>query len=165
MAAGTAVLTIQPPDWELSVGIDERQLSQVSPGQTVSVLVDVFPGETFTGTVRTISPSVDSRARTVEARVDVQDPRAKLKNGLSAQVAIAGAKRTGTLIVPREAVVDSSDTIVMTVVEGRARRQPVQVGIHDGRSVEIVQGLSEGTEVILSPTGILDGDVVGGGSK
>jgi membrane fusion protein (multidrug efflux system) len=163
--AGTPILSIQPPDYELIVGIDERQLSQVSPGQAVSILVDVFPGESFSGTVRIISPSVDPRSRTVSTRVDVQDPRGKLKNGLQAQVAIAGAKRTAALIVPREAVVGTADTSVMTVTDGRARKQPVQIGIQDGRSVEIVQGLSEGTEVILSPTGILDGDIVGGGSK
>ena len=87
----------------------------------------------------------------------------KLKSGLFAQVAIAGARRSGALIVPREAVVGTSDTIVMAVVDGRARRQPIQVGVQDGRSVEIVQGLAEGAEVILSPTGILDGDIVGEG--
>ena len=54
--AGTPILSIQPPDYELAVGIDERQLGQVAPGQAVSVLVDVFPGESFTGTVRAISP-------------------------------------------------------------------------------------------------------------
>ena len=159
--AGTPIVSIQPPDYEVAVAIDERQLGQVSPGQNVSVLVDVYSGESFTGTVRSISPSVDARTRTVSARVDVQDPRAKLKSGLHAQVAIAGARRTGALILPREAVVGSADTSVMTVVDGRARRQPVQVGVQDGRSVEIVQGLAEGTEVIVSPTGILDGDVVG----
>lgn len=159
--AGTPVITIQPPDYELAVSIDERQLGQVSPGQAVSVLVDVFPGESFTGTVRTISPTVDPRARTIPARVDVQDPRTKLKSGLQAQVAIAGTKRTGTLVVPREAIVGTADASVMTVVDGRARKQPVQIGIQDGRSVEILQGVGEGAEVILSPTGILDGDVVG----
>jgi HlyD family secretion protein len=158
---GTAIATIQPPDYEVDVAVDERQIAQVAPGQTVSVLVDVYPGESFTGTVRTVSPSVDSRSRTIAARVDVQDPRGKLKSGLSAQVAVAGARRTGTLIVPREAIVGAADTSVMTVVDGRARRQPVQVGVQDGRSAEIVQGLSEGVEVILAPTGIVDGDVVG----
>jgi len=67
--------------------------------------------------------------------------------------------------VPREAILGSTDTSIMTVVDGRARKQPVQIGIQDGRSVEIVQGLSEGAEVILSPTGILDGDAVAAGSK
>src|SRR5262249_39556488 len=105
--AGTAILSIQPPDYELAVAIDERQLSQVSPGQAVNILVDVFPGESFTGTVRTISSSVDPRARTVAAKVDVQDPRTKLKSGLQAQVAVAGAKRTGALLLPREAIVGS----------------------------------------------------------
>ena len=159
--AGTKIVSIQPPDYEISVSIDERQLGQVSPGQNVSVLVDVYSGESFTGTVRSVSPSVDGRTRTVAARVDVQDPRAKLKSGLHAQVAVAGARRTGTLIVPREAIIGTTDISVMAVVDGRARQQRVQVGVQDGRSVEIVQGLGEGSEVILAPTGILDGDVVG----
>ena len=161
VAAGTPIVSIQPPDYEIAVAIDERQLGQVSPGQNVSVLVDVYAGESFTGTVRSISPSVDARTRTVSARVDVQDPRTKLKSGLHAQVAIAGARRSGALIVPREAVIGTADTSVMTVVDGRAHLQPVQVGVQDGRSVEVVQGLAEGTEVILAPAGILDGDVVG----
>ncbi|MFN8632781.1 MAG: efflux RND transporter periplasmic adaptor subunit [Chloroflexota bacterium] len=162
VGAGAPIVSIQPPDYEVEVGIDERQLGQVSPGQAVSVLVDVYSGESFTGSVRTISPSVDPRARTVAARIDVQDPRAKLKSGLHAQVAVAGARRSGTLLVPRDAIVGTTDTSVMTVVDGRARKQNVQVGVQDGRNVEVLQGLPEGAEVILSPTGILDGDVVGG---
>jgi multidrug efflux pump subunit AcrA (membrane-fusion protein) len=158
---GTPIVSIQPHDYEISVSIDERQLGQLSPGQTVGVQVDVYPGESFTGTVRVVSPSVDPRTRTVASRVDVQDPRTKLKSGLHAQVAVAGARRSGALIVPREAVTGTADASVMAVVDGRARRQPVQVGVQDGRSVEIVQGVAEGTEVILTPTGILDGDVVG----
>ncbi|MCC7368234.1 MAG: efflux RND transporter periplasmic adaptor subunit [Chloroflexi bacterium] len=165
VAPGTAIVTLQPPDYEIQVAIDERQLAQVATGQTVGVLVDVYPGESFTGTVRSISPSVEARTRTVAARVDVQDPRAKLKSGLFAQVAIAGGKRSGALIVPREAVVGTSDLAVMAVLDGRARRQAVQIGVQDGRSVEITQGVAEGTEVILTPTGILDGDVVGGEGK
>jgi HlyD family secretion protein len=161
VAAGTAILSIQPPDYELAISIDERQIAQVVPGQNVSVLVDVFSGESFTGTVRTVSPSVDPRTRTVAARVDVQDPRNKLKSGLHAQVAVAGTRRSGALTLPREAIVGTADTSVMTVVDGRARKQPVQIGVQDGRSVEIVQGLAEGTEVILAPAGILDGDIVG----
>lgn len=159
--AGAQIASIQPPDYEIGVAIDERQLGQVTPGQNVSVLVDAYPGESFTGTVRTMSPSVDGRTRTVAARVDVLDPRAKLKSGLHAQVAVAGTRRTGTLLVPREAIVGTTDTSVMAVVDGRAHQQRIQVGVQDGRSVEIVQGLAEGTEVILAPTSILDGDMVG----
>ncbi|MGE3269061.1 MAG: efflux RND transporter periplasmic adaptor subunit [Chloroflexota bacterium] len=161
--AGAVLVTVQAPDYDIGVTIDERQLGQVTVGQNVSVLVDVYPGESFTGTVRTISPSVDARTRTVAARVDVQDPKGRLKSGLFAQVAIAGARRSGALVVPREAIVGTSDPVVMAVVDGRAHRQPVQVGVQDGRNVEVVQGLSEGVEVILSPTGILDGDIVGEG--
>ncbi len=161
VGTGSPVVSVQPPDYEMVVSIDERQLGQIAPGQNVSVLVDVYSGESFTGTVRSIAPSVDPRTRTVAARVDVQDPRGKLKSGLLAQVAVAGARRSGALIVPREALFGSPDLNVLTVAEGRARKQPVQIGVQDGRSVEVTQGLSEGAEVILSPVGILDGDIIG----
>lgn len=74
---------------------------------------------------------------------------------------LPGARRSGALIVPREAIVGAGDISVLTVVDGRARKQPVQIGVQDGRSVEITQGLAEGTEVIVTPVGILNGDMIG----
>ncbi|MCC6179921.1 MAG: efflux RND transporter periplasmic adaptor subunit [Chloroflexi bacterium] len=161
LPAGAAVMSIQPLDYELTVSVEERQLSQVKLGQTVSVLVDAYPGESFTGTIRSLAPVVDPRTRLVTTRIDVADPQTKLKSGLYAQAAIAGNRRSGALLVPREALLPGQDPSVMLVVDNRARRQAIQVGVSDGRSVEILQGLAEGAEVILSPAGILDGDLLG----
>ena len=72
---------------------------------------------------------------------------------------IAAGRRQSTIVVPREAVLGrDSDAAVYTVVEGRARRQSVQLGLNDGRMVEVLNGIPEGAEVILSPVGIRDGE-------
>jgi multidrug efflux pump subunit AcrA (membrane-fusion protein) len=92
-------------------------------------------------------------------KVEVTDPQFKLKGGMFANVSIAAGRKQGTLVVPREAVVGREpDAAVYAVVDGRYRRQPVQVGLHDGRMIEILSGLSDGAEVVLSPTALRDGD-------
>ena len=159
VAAGTPLLTIQPPDYELVLGVEDRQLGQIHVGQGVNVVVDAYPGESFTGTLRSIAPTVDLRTRTVAAKVDVLDPQMKLKAGLFAQAALASGRKPGTLLLPREAIVGGPEPSVLLVVDGRAQRRPVQLGVSDGRNVEILQGVSEGAEVAL-PIGVADGDLV-----
>jgi membrane fusion protein, multidrug efflux system len=126
----------------------------------VSLSVDAYPGEAFSGTVRSIAPNVDVRTRTVAAKVDVLDPQVKLKSGLFAQAAIPGPRRQGVLVVPRDALLPGAETAVMQLVDGRARRQLVQLGATDGRNVEILQGLAEGAEVIAPPLGVAEGDLI-----
>jgi HlyD family secretion protein len=161
IGAGTPVVRIQPPDYELILTVEERQIGQLQIGQGVNVVVDAYPNESFSGTVRSLAPTVDLRTRTVAAKVDVLDPQLKLKAGLFAQTAIAGQRRQNALLVPREAIVAGVDPSVMQVVDGRVRRQTILTGVSDGRIVEVVQGLAEGAEVVLSPAGLVDGDPVG----
>ena len=160
VAAGTPLMTIQPLDFELVLAVEDRQLHLMSVGQGVTVVVDAYPNESFTGTIRSIAPSVDPRTRTVATKVDVVDPRLKLKVGLFAQAAIAGPRRPNTLLLPREAILPGPEASVMQVVDGRLRRHPVQLGVSDGRNVEILQGLPEGAEIAVG-AGLVDGDLVG----
>jgi hypothetical protein len=90
----------------------------------------------------------------------VLDPHAKLKTGQFAQAAIAGQRRQGVLVVPREAIVPGQDSSVLQVVDGRARRVTVQTGVGDGRQVEILQGIAEGSEVVAPAAGLADGDLI-----
>ncbi len=160
VAAGTPLLSIQPPDYELVLAVEDRQLSQLQIGHGMNVVVDAYPGESFNGTLRSIAPTVDVRTRTVAAKVDVLDPQLKLKAGLFAQAAVQSGRKPGALLLPREAVVSGPESSVLLVVEGRAQRRPVQLGVTDGRNVEILQGVSEGAEIVL-PVGVADGDLVG----
>jgi len=160
VAVGSAVATIQPQHYELHVAVEERQLSQARAGLGASVTVDAYPGESFSGTVRSVAPSVDPRTRTVATRIDVADPQAKLKAGLIGQVAIVGDRRSGALVVPREAIASGPEPSVMQVIDGRVRRVLVRLGMTDGRVVEVVQGLGEGMSIVALPTGIGDGDLV-----
>jgi multidrug efflux pump subunit AcrA (membrane-fusion protein) len=162
VGAGAPIVTLQPPEFEVVLAVEERNLGYIHVGQGVSIGIDAYPGDAFGGTIRSVSPAIDVRARTAVTRIDVLDPRGKLKSGMFANVVIPAVRRQAALVIPREALLPGPETVVMQVIDGRARRQPVLVGVGDGKSIEILQGLAEGSEVVLSPLAILEGDVVVG---
>jgi HlyD family secretion protein len=164
-----SVMTLIPPDMQVVVRADETQLGQLQVGQSVNLSVESFPREAFAGTLKSIAPMLDARTRSVAVMIDVSDPQSKLKAGMFAQLAIQLGQRAATLMVPKEAVlrlgsVDPSapvQTVVFTVTESRVHKQLVSLGATDGKNVEIVQGLPEGTDVVLNPRpDFLEGELI-----
>ncbi len=95
---GAVVITLaRANDLTITVYIPEDRYGEVSLGQSVDVTVDSFPGQTFTATVIYISDKAEFTPRnvqTVEGRkstvfaikLRVDDPEAKLKAGMPADV-------------------------------------------------------------------------------
>ena len=98
VAPGGVVMVIgQLAEVELVVYIPETEYGKVNLGDQVSIIVDSFPGETFTGTVVQISDKAEFTPRnvqTVEGRratvygikISVPNPDLKLKPGMPADV-------------------------------------------------------------------------------
>jgi multidrug efflux pump subunit AcrA (membrane-fusion protein) len=161
VAPGTPLLTVVPPNFQVIVPLPETQVGNVAVGQPVRLGVDAFPGQEFTGAVKAIAPAVDPRTRRVAVRVEISDPAFKLKSGMFAQVAISSPPRRGSLLLPKEALLDHvGESVVYQVIEGRARRQVVQVGAVDSQNIEILAGLSEGAEVVISNSAQVEGAAV-----
>jgi len=158
---GSPLVTVIPPNFEVIVQLPESQTGQVAVGQPVKLGVDAYPGQEFTGAIKAIAPAIDPRTRFLALRVEVADPGFKLKSGMFAQLAVSAPPRRGALLVPKEAfLARGSDSSVYQVVDGRARRQPVQAGVSDGQNVEILAGLAEGAEVVVTPAGQTDGAAI-----
>jgi membrane fusion protein, macrolide-specific efflux system len=66
--------------------------------------------------------------------------------GLAAQITIAGGKAENVLVAPTTAVKGSAETGVVWFVlpDGTTEERPVKLGMNDGSSVEVVEGLAEG---------------------
>jgi RND family efflux transporter MFP subunit len=140
------VVRVNPLRVQLTV--PEQFVSAVGVGQTVSFEVDAFPGRTFEGRVRYVSPALEatSRALTVEAVVD--NPVHELKPGLFATARIEQPTRTPGVMVPAEAVQTTAGTSrVFVVVGDRVEERVVTTGQTVGASVEIARGLKAGERV------------------
>src|SRR5206468_1835940 len=98
------IVTLVPPALELVVNVEESQLGQVAEGQSVQLQVPAFPSQTFTGKVKSIAPTVDSKSRTAAVRVEPKDDSSKLRAGMFARLSIITAAKSNALIVPKEAI-------------------------------------------------------------
>src|SRR5262249_22259994 len=85
--------------------VPERFAHELAAGQSVQIQVDAFPGQTFSGTLARISPSVnrDNRSISVEAVVENGDRR--LKPGFFANASIVTRAEDEALMVPQTAIV------------------------------------------------------------
>lgn len=63
----------------------ESDLAWLRYGQSVSFTVEPFGDEAFTGQVAFISPVLDEQTRTVRVRVNVENPRGRLRPGMFAR--------------------------------------------------------------------------------
>jgi RND family efflux transporter MFP subunit len=164
------ILTLIPPELQLPIQVDESQAPFLELGQTVAVSVESMPQDAFSGVVKSIAPVLDPRTRTLAVKIEVGDPRGRLKPGMFAQLAIQTSQRQGIVVVPKEAVtrISNSDSGpvqygVFVVSDNRVKRTRVVPGVSDGKNVEITQGLVEGLDVVLNPRAdLLDGELISG---
>ena len=136
---------------EVELTVPAQFVSVVAAGRAVRFEVDAYPGETFVGQVRFVSPSVAAatRALTLEAIVPNGDNR--LKPGFFATAQIEQATMLPGLLVPAAAVRTVSGTARVFVVNGdRVEERVVMVGQVVGERVEVTSGVKAGERVVAS---------------
>jgi membrane fusion protein (multidrug efflux system) len=146
---GTKVATvvrINPLRLELTV--PEQYLAAIQSGASLELAVDAYPGRTFKGQVRFVSPALraDQRALTIEAIVPNAD--GGLKPGLFATAAIQLPGSARALCVPAAAVRNLAGSTRLYVVRGdRVQERIVTLGQTVDDAIEIADGVGEGDEV------------------
>ncbi len=140
--------------------VPEALSAAVRPGTPVEARVAAFPGETFRGRVAAILPELNVETRTVRARIELANPRARLAPGMFASLAFAPPAARAALLVPSEAVIRTGTrTVVIRADEnGMFRPVDVEAGAESGGDTEIVQGLAEGDRVVLSGQFLIDSE-------
>lgn len=132
--------------------LPERDLPKVKRGSAVRVLPDALPDREFLGRISALYPKVDPVTRTFRVEVVLENPKGELKPGMFVKARVFLGKETA-LLVPREAVmrmIGTGKEYCFLVAEGRAQHREVVTGGRFGDKVEVLQGLSEGDEVVVS---------------
>ncbi len=130
----------------------ESDLSRIVLGQDVEFSVEAFPGHGFHGEVAYIDTRVDGQSRTVQVRLNVDNPDGRLVPGMFVQ---AQVKRTidvaqQTLIIPASAplLTGKRALVYVEVKEGVYEGREVVLGSRNGDFYEVRFGLSEGEKVV-----------------
>jgi len=166
--AGTVVREnqeiIKLPDFsqmKVDARIHESKISDLRPGLPALIRIDAFPDRVFHGVVDTVSsvplpgrwPNFDLKE--YEASIRITDDTTQieqLKPGLTANVEIIIDQREGVLQVPVQAIVTVGDLhFAYVLTEKGPERRRIKIGDTNDTHMEILDGLTEGEEVILNP--------------
>jgi membrane fusion protein (multidrug efflux system) len=149
---GTPIVNLEKIDsLKLDFRVPETVLTQVSAGQSVKMTVDAYPGRVFPGVVYAIDPQVDVNGRSLRIRARLPNPDMALRPGLFARVIIKGLEEREVVRVPEAAVVPQGDAmLVYTIVGGKAKENKVKVGRRRAGEVEILEGIEDGMQVVVS---------------
>jgi HlyD family secretion protein len=152
---GTQFLVLDGVEtFQVVVPFAEADASRVSSGQNVDVTFDAVPDLTRRGTVLGVGPAASASSGVISYYVTVvlneTDPR--LRNGQTALAAIRTEELRDVLAVPNSAVRRSGgQTTVMVVGPGGVRRTvPFQAGEVGDTMTQVVSGLSEGDQVVVT---------------
>ena len=164
---------------EMTLSIDELDISTVEVGQAVQITADAVEGKTFTGTVTKVSvagtTSGGITSYPVTVRIDEAD---ELLPGMNVDAEIVLEEAADTLAIPSSAVTRGSGNTSLVLVtqdspsaanaveqeapEGYAYVQ-VETGISDDSYVQILSGLQEGDTAAYVARSTESGSMMMGG--
>lgn len=167
--AGTSIAVVSS-DSELviPVEIDELDIAEVKEGLPAEITLDALGRQIFEGTVDKIAIEGINKwgvgSFEVVIRLSESDSK-RIKPGMSANVEIIVSEKADTLLLPIEAVRKIDDLYMVNlkrteltespnaVPSAADNMVPIKVGLVSASYVEILEGLSEGDEVIITGQG------------
>src|ERR1700761_1400679 len=166
MKIGDKCALIIAPEPFLAVGsVSEQQVGQMREGDPATA--KLVTGEIVQGKVRFVASKADDATRTFRVEVELPNPDAKLRDGVSADIQIPVRQVQAAKISPGILVLDDNGVVgVRAVGNGTVRFLPVQI-VSDGPDGMWVGGLpnhlnvitvgqqfvSDGAHVIAVPAG------------
>ncbi len=134
---------------EIALSLPERYMGRVRIGQEVAVEVVAYPDRQFSAKVRFVSPHVSEATRNILVKAAIEDPDGSLKPGaFAAAVVTLGLREQCPVIVEESLVATREGYLVFVVTEQVARSRRVLVGLRSAGTVEILDGLMPGEQVV-----------------
>lgn len=139
----------------LDASLPERHLAEIAVGQPVEVRVQAYPGQHFSGALSAINPGIDPGTRSLQLRASLDNPDARLRPGMFAEVRLRLPQRQPVLTLPQTAISYNPYGASVFVIHPQDERlvvesRQIETGeVRDGRVV-IVAGLHEGEQVVNS---------------
>ncbi|MGB5582959.1 MAG: efflux RND transporter periplasmic adaptor subunit [Gammaproteobacteria bacterium] len=138
----------------VSAPIDEVDAPRIRVAMRANITLDALSGEVFDGKVKRIAPyvlEVEKQARTVAVEVDFvcQQGCEDMLPGYSADIEVILDEQDNALRVPTEALLEGNQVLVFSA-DGRLEQRKIATGLNNWEWTQVVDGLAEGDEVVVS---------------
>jgi HlyD family secretion protein len=147
---------------QIDVTVDEADVGQIEPGQSVSFGVDAFPERRYVGRVEQVrlNATVQQNVVTYDVVVSVDNRDGTLLPGMTAYANIVILTRRHVLLAPNAALrvriaglaasAPAAGSIVYVLDNGTLRGVPVKTGASDGQSTEILASALKADERVVT---------------
>ena len=149
------VVLVSESQFSVEADVDEADIGWIKIGQEVQVTFDAFPGQEIAGQVLSIAPLADMDLGIVSYRVTIQSEPTDLpiRAGMTATAEIIKDQRTDVLLVPNLAIAYDPVGGQKTVdrqTSGGIERVEIETGLTTDLYSEVLAGLEEGDQVVIS---------------
>jgi HlyD family secretion protein len=146
---------------EIRVDLDETNLADISLGQKALLTAAAFPGLSFEGRLKEISPAINRIRGTVSIKLEPLSPPAWVKSGQTLNINLITNQAAMRLLVPASALRRSGErTVALVVQDGRAIEKIVITRPPTQKGIPVLAGLEASDFVIVNPAKIQPGDRV-----
>ena len=140
----------------------EGRLPEVKNNQPVQLKLPAIGAQSFNAHISRISPVIDANNGTFKVVVEVVNSDNLLKPGMFAEVEVTSRlKDEETVLIPREAVINTGDRKIAFVSLGSGKFEPRQVktGYDAGNDmIEILEGLKIGEQIVVNGEFLCDSE-------
>lgn len=137
---------------KLFVNVSESYFTYVKKGNEVDIKLDVYGDEVFKGKVSLVYPTIDAATRTFPVEIKIANADERVRPGMFARATM----NFGTLnhvVAPDQAIVKQSgsgDRYIYVYKNGKVSYQKVELGRRMGNKYEIVSGVDNGDQVVIT---------------
>ncbi len=148
-----------PEKMEVKALINEQSITQISIGMPAIINVDALNNTTLRGIVTKVNQYAESSGwmsssiRKYAAYVRILDPPISLKPGMNASVSIQVQYEPDVLLAPIQAIyaVQDKQFCLLRSGDGQWETREIAVGGDNSQMVYIIDGVEEGTELVMNP--------------
>ena len=131
--------------------VPERYAGAIEKGQSVTLRVDAYPDEVFSGRITRANPTVDPESRAFEIEALVRNADHRLRHGGFAKGGIVVRADDQAIAAPLEAIVTFAGvTKVFRARDGLAEEVEVELGVQGTDWVELIGPIKAGDSLVTS---------------
>ena len=159
----TQILSMAKTDaLRIYVDVPQSDYRFIHNNDKAELILQEFPGQSFTGTVTNIAGSLNSNSRTLQTEIRIDNKKHVLKPGSYAEVRFHINNPNPPVIIPSSATITRNDGMYVAVVqEHKVKFHQVQVARDYGSKIAVSQGLKAQDVVVIDPPdGLVEGTTV-----
>lgn len=135
--------------WVL-VNVFQKDLPYVRVGDSVSIVTDTYQ-QVFHGRIAYVAPSLDPNTRTLQARIETNNPGEKLKKDMYVTATVDAGKIQNAIALPDSAILRDTENqpfVYAAISSNQFGRRPVTIGESVNGQTQVTSGVKAGDQVI-----------------